>query len=244
MRSVSTDTPVGSESQKAAESSYGSYGAVTSGTSLLDSTALSALTGREADLAHSASAEATSYQAGSELESQSASHAHSAEAMTSDLGASGADRWRFMSADGGNDDTGYASDDEVKERLAKIAADSSAGGDSVAVASPQSARQQSTRSSRQVSSRSTVSTRSLSADGLDFREIKFSEIELCSDTPLGRGAFGVVFEGEWRGAAVAVKKLMTFMDDEQIQAFRSEAAIMQKVGGVSRASLHCLHKRI
>lgn len=37
-------------------------------------------------------------------------------------------------------------------------------------------------------------------------EIPFEEIELERD-PIGRGGYGTVFRGRWRGSIVAVKKM-------------------------------------
>jgi serine/threonine protein kinase len=44
---------------------------------------------------------------------------------------------------------------------------------------------------------------------------------------IGRGAFGVVFAGEWRGVRVAVKQLIGYLDEEQILNVRAECALMQ-----------------
>ena len=59
-------------------------------------------------------------------------------------------------------------------------------------------------------------------------EIPLSTLKLI--TEVGAGAYGKVFKGKWRGAVVAVKMLaMRVVDDEQLENFRREAAIMTKL---------------
>eukprot|EP00026_Physarum_polycephalum_P002017 Phypoly_transcript_02021.p1 GENE.Phypoly_transcript_02021~~Phypoly_transcript_02021.p1 ORF type:complete len:983 (+),score=101.44 Phypoly_transcript_02021:356-2950(+) len=63
----------------------------------------------------------------------------------------------------------------------------------------------------------------------DYREIAFEELKL-DDTPIGSGAFGVVHKGIWRGATVAVKKLLVVMDEDLLtQEVRREATVIQGV---------------
>ena len=60
----------------------------------------------------------------------------------------------------------------------------------------------------------------------------------------------MVFRGEWRGAQVAVKKLMMYFDEKEVATFRAEAALMHAVnnhphivnfcGAVSRNGNFCL----
>lgn len=59
------------------------------------------------------------------------------------------------------------------------------------------------------------------------REIAFDELKFTPDKMIGRGAFGVVFAGEWRGVRVAVKQLIGYLDEEQILNVRAECALMQ-----------------
>mmetsp|Transcript_16828 Transcript_16828/g.29083 ORF Transcript_16828/g.29083 Transcript_16828/m.29083 type:complete len:1029 (+) Transcript_16828:118-3204(+) len=82
-----------------------------------------------------------------------------------------------------------------------------------------------------------------------YREIDFNELNLDFE-PIGKGAFGVVFKGTWRGARIACKKFMMYFDDVQRQKFRLEAACLQSVnnhphvvkflGAVSRGGHHCI----
>eukprot|EP01090_Pellita_catalonica_P021565 TRINITY_DN8107_c0_g1_i2.p1 TRINITY_DN8107_c0_g1~~TRINITY_DN8107_c0_g1_i2.p1 ORF type:complete len:616 (+),score=81.93 TRINITY_DN8107_c0_g1_i2:135-1982(+) len=59
------------------------------------------------------------------------------------------------------------------------------------------------------------------------REISFEELKLDSN-PIGQGAFGVVYSGFWRGAKVAVKKLVVL--DENVQKdFRREAELLHRL---------------
>jgi hypothetical protein len=69
-----------------------------------------------------------------------------------------------------------------------------------------------------------------SAGSLPYREIVYEDLKFTSLVPIGRGAFGVVFKAEWRGAVVAVKKLSMLIDDEQTAQLRSECALMNKCG--------------
>jgi serine/threonine protein kinase len=61
-----------------------------------------------------------------------------------------------------------------------------------------------------------------------FRAIPYDEIKFTSPTPLGHGTFGVVFVAEWRGSKVAVKKLLTFIDDDELPQLRVECALLQR----------------
>ncbi|KAL6072665.1 Serine/threonine-protein kinase STY17 [Balamuthia mandrillaris] len=60
-----------------------------------------------------------------------------------------------------------------------------------------------------------------------YHEISYDELELDS-TPLGNGAFGVVYKGLWRGTTVAVKKLMVMLNEEEVYNFKREASLMEK----------------
>lgn len=82
------------------------------------------------------------------------------------------------------------------------------------------------RQLRQISSQSSLSS---SGERPLFTEIDYNELHFLSDTPLGKGAFGVVFPATWRGAKVAVKRLMAFLDADELANFRQEAALMQHV---------------
>jgi predicted Ser/Thr protein kinase len=62
-------------------------------------------------------------------------------------------------------------------------------------------------------------------NGFPYREIDYNDLKL-QPKPIGKGAFGVVFRGEWRGAQVAVKKLMMYFDEKELATFRAEAALM------------------
>jgi serine/threonine protein kinase len=62
-----------------------------------------------------------------------------------------------------------------------------------------------------------------------FREIDYADLRFLSTTPLGRGAFGIVFAAEWRGVKVAVKKLMAIVDlDAAAADVQSECALMMR----------------
>mmetsp|Transcript_17222 Transcript_17222/g.29764 ORF Transcript_17222/g.29764 Transcript_17222/m.29764 type:complete len:401 (+) Transcript_17222:64-1266(+) len=59
-------------------------------------------------------------------------------------------------------------------------------------------------------------------------EIPFEELVLKNK--LGEGSFGVVYQGSWRGTAVAVKKLKFQSMDEAVMAdFKAETAILGKL---------------
>ncbi|KAL6053079.1 Nucleolar protein with MIF4G domain 1 [Balamuthia mandrillaris] len=61
-----------------------------------------------------------------------------------------------------------------------------------------------------------------------YRAIPFEDLTL-EEPPIGFGAFGVVYRASWRGAHVAVKKLLVVLNEEQYQQFLREAAIMERV---------------
>jgi serine/threonine protein kinase len=50
-----------------------------------------------------------------------------------------------------------------------------------------------------------------------------------AEPPIGYGAFGVVSRATWRGACVAVKKLLVVLNDTQLEQFLQEAKIMECV---------------
>jgi len=51
------------------------------------------------------------------------------------------------------------------------------------------------------------------------------------ENEIGRGAYGVVFRGRWRGGIVAIKQLSFkgVLTQKELQDFRSEAALMKKL---------------
>jgi len=55
-------------------------------------------------------------------------------------------------------------------------------------------------------------------------EIEFSDLVI--EKEIGRGNFGQVSKGRWRGGEVAVKKLVSTLNSEQLRDFRQEIAIM------------------
>jgi predicted Ser/Thr protein kinase len=59
-----------------------------------------------------------------------------------------------------------------------------------------------------------------------YRQIDYDELIFLSATPVGKGAFGVVYAATFRGFKVAVKKLLTFMDDEVLASVRAECQLM------------------
>lgn len=61
-----------------------------------------------------------------------------------------------------------------------------------------------------------------------YREIAFEELEM-EEIPIGTGAFGVVFKGTWRGAPVAVKKILA-MNELLLQDLKQEATLMHMLG--------------
>lgn len=55
---------------------------------------------------------------------------------------------------------------------------------------------------------------------IDYKEIKFSK-------ELGKGAFGIVFKGQWRHTDVAIKKLLTDkLSEKQMEDFSNEAKLI------------------
>lgn len=80
----------------------------------------------------------------------------------------------------------------------------------------------------------------LSTNGERLPLINYSE--LIMDKEIGRGAFGVVFKGRWRGGAVAISKLHRLfflpifkkeqlllkntLTDKEMKDFQDEAAVM------------------
>jgi predicted Ser/Thr protein kinase len=72
--------------------------------------------------------------------------------------------------------------------------------------------------------------RSLSPSSLSpspYRTIDYRDIKFVSGTPIGRGAFGVVYAAEWRGTKVAVKQLLTFIGAEELAILQVECALLQ-----------------
>lgn len=58
-------------------------------------------------------------------------------------------------------------------------------------------------------------------------EIPFNEIAVQKE--LGKGAYGVVYEGKWRNQTVAMKRIMGELTNEQLQDFLSEAELMSAI---------------
>lgn len=58
--------------------------------------------------------------------------------------------------------------------------------------------------------------------------VEISELEI--EREVGRGAFGVVYKGKWRGKKVAVKKILTLdFNQQQIEDFAKEIKLMQNL---------------
>eukprot|EP01114_Cavostelium_apophysatum_P022167 TRINITY_DN792_c0_g1_i1.p1 TRINITY_DN792_c0_g1~~TRINITY_DN792_c0_g1_i1.p1 ORF type:complete len:2277 (+),score=541.08 TRINITY_DN792_c0_g1_i1:192-7022(+) len=55
-------------------------------------------------------------------------------------------------------------------------------------------------------------------------EIDFAELVLVKE--VGRGNFGQVFKGKWRGGDVAVKKIQTQLSEKELSEFQGEAQLM------------------
>jgi len=64
---------------------------------------------------------------------------------------------------------------------------------------------------------------------LEGFEIDYNELDF--EQEIGRGAYGVVFNGRWRGGHVAIKQLILrgVLSQNELQDFRSEAAVMKKL---------------
>jgi len=78
-------------------------------------------------------------------------------------------------------------------------------------------------STTNVSAFSSASASSLS-DG--FRRIKFEDIKILSDTPIGHGVFSVVYAAEWRGARVAAKRLLAHLTPTLMNDLNRECALL------------------
>ncbi|KAL6079948.1 Receptor-interacting serine/threonine-protein kinase 3 [Balamuthia mandrillaris] len=61
-----------------------------------------------------------------------------------------------------------------------------------------------------------------------YREIERSELKI-EKRPVGRGVFGIVYRGEWRGATVAVKKLVGALGEKELTELFREAALLEKL---------------
>lgn len=70
-----------------------------------------------------------------------------------------------------------------------------------------------------------VNFEAVSSDVADMMNIDSGDIKL--DKELGRGAFGIVYKGSWRGTPVAIKRCSN-MNEEQIAEFIGEATFMIK----------------
>eukprot|EP01087_Luapelamoeba_hula_P018988 TRINITY_DN6220_c0_g1_i1.p1 TRINITY_DN6220_c0_g1~~TRINITY_DN6220_c0_g1_i1.p1 ORF type:complete len:1407 (-),score=218.11 TRINITY_DN6220_c0_g1_i1:15-4235(-) len=65
--------------------------------------------------------------------------------------------------------------------------------------------------------------------GLDYKEINHKELRL-DETPIGRGQFGTVYRGTWRGAKVAVKRLhIEALKEGDVAQLRHEASLMSRL---------------
>jgi len=53
--------------------------------------------------------------------------------------------------------------------------------------------------------------------------------ELTVDVELGRGDFGVVFKGFWRGGTVAIKQVHNIVSEKDLLDFKGEAAVMRNL---------------
>jgi len=60
--------------------------------------------------------------------------------------------------------------------------------------------------------------------GLGDYEIDYSELVL--EYEIGRGAYGEVWRGKWRGADIAIKKLLSSLDQTHQKEFLEEAKVM------------------
>jgi fyn-related kinase len=58
-------------------------------------------------------------------------------------------------------------------------------------------------------------------------EIDFAELAL--EAKVGKGSFGVVWKGRWRGGLVAVKKMKEGIQQKEIEDFKVEASVMAKL---------------
>jgi hypothetical protein len=70
-----------------------------------------------------------------------------------------------------------------------------------------------------------VNFEAVAADAADLMNIASGDIKL--EKELGRGAFGIVYKGSWRGTPVAVKRCSN-MNADQIKEFIGEATFMIK----------------
>jgi hypothetical protein len=63
---------------------------------------------------------------------------------------------------------------------------------------------------------------------IDFSGWLIPSSELKMEQEIGRGAFGVVFKGQWRGTPVAVKQILsTEMNEKELKAFVAEITLMR-----------------
>ena len=70
-----------------------------------------------------------------------------------------------------------------------------------------------------------------------MRSIAFVDIK--EENELGRGSFGVVFKGIYKGQVVAVKKLLDSLNKTQLSTFASEADIMASIPKHSKVLITC-----
>jgi len=67
-----------------------------------------------------------------------------------------------------------------------------------------------------------------SALGLDNWNVDYRQIEIGAE--IGRGAYGTVFRGKWRGSTVAVKQLnLEKTDQRAIEDFIKEASAVKRL---------------
>jgi serine/threonine protein kinase len=53
--------------------------------------------------------------------------------------------------------------------------------------------------------------------------------ELTIEKEIGSGAYGIVYKGKWRGGDVAIKKMKENSNEIEIESFKSESILMEKL---------------
>jgi hypothetical protein len=65
---------------------------------------------------------------------------------------------------------------------------------------------------------------------IDFSGWLIPTKELTMEREIGRGAFGVVYKGQWRGIPVAVKQILSAeMNEKDVRSFVAEIALMRSL---------------